>query len=151
MILDLVENCERYYGVHKKFREAFEFIKKAIQDDLPVGKYEIDGENVYASVQEYDTKAPSDGKFEGHREYIDIQYIIRGVERMDVVDLSKVQTMTGYDCEKDLEFFLDTDNYTSAVVSQGEYCIFFPNDIHKPCLNLNNQTSVKKMVVKVKV
>ena len=87
MIFDHVKNCEQYYSLHKNFEKAFDFIKRAVAENLPVGKYEIDGKDLYASVQEYQAKAPEDGKFEGHRNYIDIQYIVSGIETIEVVDI----------------------------------------------------------------
>ena len=70
MIFDHIENAENYYGVHKNFKKAFEFIKKALKEDLPEGKYEISGEELFASVQEYNTKKEEECKGETHKKYI---------------------------------------------------------------------------------
>lgn len=43
MVFDNLSNCELYYGMHPRFQEAFDFIKKAIAENLEPGKYEIDG------------------------------------------------------------------------------------------------------------
>ena len=59
MILDNINNCSMYSCMHKYFETAFDFIKKAVAENYAVGKYEIDGENLYASVQEYNTKLPA--------------------------------------------------------------------------------------------
>ena len=56
MIYDNMKNCENYYGVHKYFKEAFDFITKAVWENLPEGKYEIEGKDLYASIQEYNAK-----------------------------------------------------------------------------------------------
>ena len=71
MVFDSIKNCELYYGVHKNFEKAFDFIKKATAENLPVGKYELDGKDLYASVQEYTSKTEQESKFEGHRNYIE--------------------------------------------------------------------------------
>ena len=52
MIFDNIRNCKMYYGVNERFEKAFDFIKKAVEENLEVGKYEIDGKEVYALVQE---------------------------------------------------------------------------------------------------
>lgn len=71
MILDSLENCDLYSSCHRDFSLAFEILKGAIQDNLPPAKYELgDAEkNVFftASVQEYETKAREEGKFEAHQ------------------------------------------------------------------------------------
>ena len=151
MIIDNLKNCELYFGVNKNFEKAFEFIKKACNENLPVGKYEIDGKDVYAMVQEYDTKPEENGKFEGHRKYIDIQFIVSGEEKMELMDISKAVAKTEYNEERDFLFFENTDKANKTVFTGGEYGIFFPWDIHKPGLSAKAESNaVRKIVVKVK-
>lgn len=150
MIFDTMKNCSLYYSINKNFEKAFDFIKES--EDLPAGRYEIDGERVFAMVQEYTTKLSENCMFEGHRRYIDIQYIISGTEAMDVTYPSEVETKIPYDTEKDLEFFSDCPSPVRGVVNSGEYAIFFPHDIHKPAMAYEGkQENVKKIVVKVLV
>lgn len=150
MIFDTLQNCEKYYGVHNAFAQAFAFIKKAVEENYAVGKYEIDGRKIHVSVQEYNSKAEADAKYEGHRKYIDIQYIAFGAEIMQVVDVQKATLKTDYNEEKDVEFYHDTDKAGKILVEAGEYGIFFPNDIHKPGLSVNgNSAPVKKILVKI--
>ncbi|MGI6279771.1 MAG: YhcH/YjgK/YiaL family protein [Acutalibacteraceae bacterium] len=152
MIFDTIAHSDKYFGVNEKFLKAFDFIKKATAENLPAGKYEIDGKEIYASVQEYTSKLPQDGKFDGHRDYIDIQYIISGTEIIEVVDISKAKSKTEYNPDKDVEFYEDSDKAVKAVLESGEYGIFFAHDIHKPGLAIGGvQSPVKKIVVKVKI
>lgn len=152
MIFDTLKNCALYYSTNDKFEKAFDFIKKAVKDNLEVGKYEIDGKNLYAFIQEYNSKIEPDGKYEGHQNYIDIQYIISGIERIEVIDIEKAQPKTDYDPVKDVQFYFDPENKINAVLESEDYGIFFPNDIHKPGMSLNGVSSpVKKVVVKIKI
>ncbi len=151
MIFDNMKNCKLYYGVHKNFNKAFDFIKKATAENLSAGKYEIDGNDVYASVQDYTTKGTKDGIFEGHEKYIDIQYIISGTEEIDVMDISKATVRTAYDGEIDAAFYESNDDAVKSVLTAGEYGIFMPYDIHRPGMVYKSPSDVKKIVVKVKV
>ena len=152
MVFDTLKNCAQYYSLHEKFEAAFAFIKEACAKDLAVGKYEIEGKELYASVQEYTPKAPEQGKFEAHKNYIDIQYIISGVEVMGDMDIAKAASKSDYNPEKDVEFYHDNDKAGYCVVEDGEFCIFFPHDVHKPGLMYQDVAApVKKIVVKVKV
>ena len=118
MIIDTLKNCEIYYGVHPRFEKAFDFIKKACAEKLPVGKYEIDGKNLYAMVQEYDSNSPENTKFEAHRNYIDIQYIISGTENMQAFDISDATLNTEYNSENDVIFFENTDQVTTGFLKK---------------------------------
>jgi YhcH/YjgK/YiaL family protein len=152
MIADNIKNCGRYANLGTKFEKSFAFIKKACEEALPIGRYDIedDGE-LYASVQEYTTKAPEDAMFEGHRKYIDVQYVISGIERHEVVDISKVSEKAPYDESCDVQFFENSNKAASLILEAGEYAIFYPEDIHKPGMRFEQPVSVKKIVVKVKI
>lgn len=152
MVFDNLKNCELYYGMHPRFKEAFDFIKKALSENLAVGKYEIDGKELWASVQEYTSKLENEAKVEAHKNYIDIQFIVSGTEVIEGFDLQKATPKSEYNDVKDVMFYEDNSNSTKGILSENEYGIFFPNDVHKPGMCLNgNQTTVKKIVVKVKV
>jgi len=150
MILDTMKNHELYHNLHTQFEAAFAFIEKAVAEELPVGKYELDGTALYAFIQEYASKLPQDGKLEGHRNYIDIQYIVSGKERIDLVDIAKAQEKTAYDPVKDVQFYQDTGIAGTYRLEAGDYGIFFPQDLHKPGLQAQGISEpVKKIVVKI--
>lgn len=149
MIFDKWENRELYYNCHEGFKIGFDFIKKVIDENIEPGKYELDGKNVYASVQEYTTKDDSE-KFEGHKNYIDIQFIISGQEYMECSDIAECEAITSYNSEKDVEFFVSNGFKTKIECKDNSFAIFFPNDIHKPGVKLDANSTVKKVVVKVK-
>lgn len=152
MILDNMQNSALYETVHPKFAEAFAFCKKAVAENLPAGKYELDGKELYAMVQEYNTKLYADAKFEGHRNYIDIQFMVSGAEIMKWADIAKMTENVPYNPEKDCQFYAPNEEAAAAAVGAGEYAIFFPHDIHMPCVSLNETpAAAKKIVVKVKV
>ena len=67
MIFDTLKNSACYEGVHARFKAAFAFLEKATREDLPVGRYELDGSDLFAMVQEYETNPPDHVRFEGHR------------------------------------------------------------------------------------
>ena len=152
MIIDTLKNCEIYYGVHPLFEKAFDFIKKACAEKLPVGKYEIDGKNLYAMVQEYDSKSPEDAKFEAHRNYIDIQYIISGTENMQAFDISDATANIEYNSENDVIFFENSDKVTTGLFTDEGFAIFFAHDVHRPGMATQKGSEpIRKIVVKVKI
>lgn len=150
MIYDIFENRQQYYPCHKAFPMAFEFIAEAVKRDLAPGKYEIDGSNVFAIVQEYTTK-PKGEEFEAHRQYIDIQYIVSGQESMECAELKNCQVVTPYDAQKDCAMHICTGVSAQMEFDAGTFAVFFPRDAHKPGFMLNMPGTVKKIIVKVHV
>ena len=152
MIFDNIKNCEMYYGMNPKFEKAFMFIKTAIEEKTEVGKYEIDGKDIYAIVQTYDSKLKENCAFEGHENYIDIQCVTDGFEVMGVIEASKAIINGEYNSEKDVAFYEENERASYCIVNKGDFCIFYPHDIHRPGMALNDLPSgVKKIVVKVHI
>lgn len=150
MIFDTLENSSKYYGMHKNFEKAFNFIKKVEDENLPAGKYEIDGTNVYAIVQEYDSKNPADFQFEGHKKYIDIQYICSGTEVIEALNIKNATAVTDYIPEREVQFYEGDDSSIKRIMESGDYGIFYPDDIHKPGLMHGEKPEpVRKVLVKV--
>ncbi len=140
---------EIYKNLHPRFAAAFEALKKLVAEDAEVGKYEIDGTDLFILVQEYETKLLSEKKFEIHREYIDIQCMMQGEEAMGVESLDKLTAMGEY--TPDAQFFYLNDAYDKINVGAGEFVIFFPGEPHAPSAAVGDVPSkVKKAVVKIR-
>lgn len=152
MIIDALQHCSHYIAVHKRFEAAFAFLKKAVDEELPVGRYELEGTDLFAMVQEYETAVDPQARYEGHRRYIDIQFLISGTEAIELVEISNAKESCAYDEAKDVCFFESDVLPTRAVLHAGEYGIFLPHDLHKPGLASNGVAQhVKKVVVKIKI
>ena len=151
MILDNLSHAELYYGVHKHAKAAFEFIKKAMAEDLPVGKYEIEGRELYAMVQAYDSKPAEGTLFEGHKNYIDLQFVWQGEEVIEVIDITRTEPRTEYNPDKDKTMLAAVAPATPCYLTDGDFAIVFPHDIHNPGLAPCGKVApVKKIVVKIK-
>ena len=148
MIIDKIENSELYESLHPRFAKAFAFIQKTDFSKLEDGKYEIENNDIFVIVQEYNTKDKKEAKLEAHRKYIDIQYIHSGVELIGVAAFKDQISITD-DTEKDLAFY---DGEASFIkLEAGMFAIFFPDDMHMPGIKLTQSAKVKKVVVKVRV
>lgn len=141
-----------YFRNKERWDKAFDFLKSNDLRSLELKRYDIDGDNLYAPVSEYLSKKEGEAKFEAHRKYIDIQYVISGEEKIGVAPMSqKNDVVTPYDETKDIEFMTVKDS-TYHKATQQNFFIFFPDDIHKPGMRTGeDSTLVKKIVVKVKV
>ena len=147
MIKDKLENAQTYYGISENLKKGFEWIKNNDLKTLPDGKYEIEDENIFANVQSYDTKDTA--PYEGHRKYIDIQYMIRGREKVGITDYTNCSTIEEYNEDKYIEFLKNNTSDFYEILEEGNFLVFFPQDAHQPALNPDNKLNVKKVIVKV--
>ena len=146
MIIDQLANARCYFGLGARYAEAFGYLLRTDFGSLAPGRYEIDGADVFALVQAYDTKPRAQGFWEAHRRYSDIQYVVSGVEQMGFASLAHLQA-GDYDAAKD---FVPAQGAVEVVtVRAGSFALFMPQDAHIPGLSLDAPQAVKKVVVKV--
>ncbi len=148
MILARLEDAELYASIHSRFAEALAFLRENNLEKLTAGRCEIAGEDLFAMVVKGTGAGHSEAKLEAHREYIDIQYVLRGTDEMGWKSLGQCQIRQGdYDPEEDAELFSDRPS-SWIKVAPGELAIFFPEDAHAPGAG---EEEFHKIVVKVKV
>lgn len=149
MIFDAIENADTYYGLGEKFKTAFEFLKTTDFNSIKEERVELDGDNIFALIQKYETKGQKNSKWEAHNKYIDIQYMVSGAENMGFVLADYLDVIEEYDEEKDVEFYEGLGDFVQA--NEGEFVVFFPDDAHMPGLKIKDKEMVHKVVVKIRV
>ena len=148
MVIDCIENAERYYGLGKRFRAALEWLAVANPDELISGeRVEIDGDFVYATMFQVDTLPPDDCKLEAHRDYADIQYIAKGTEALGYV-LDGPALPRG-DYQPDIQLFQAP--WDAITIRPGTFYIVWPQDLHAPRVAIGTPAPVTRLVVKVKL
>jgi biofilm protein TabA len=147
--IDKVEFAKQYHLNQPYWDKAFAFLKNTDLKTLSVGRHNIDGDNVYATVQESPTKDLDKTAFESHRKYIDLQLVITGEENMGKAPLGSVTVSKNYDERTDLANYTgDGKIYT---VPAGTFMLFFPKDAHRPNITPGGNKADKKIVIKIKV
>jgi YhcH/YjgK/YiaL family protein len=150
MIHDSLQHCALYAGLNPMFKKAFDYLKKTDLNTLAFGKHIIEGEDLFVIFQEYESKDPSACKMENHRKYIDIQYMFSGEELIGISTFNGQVPTEEYDETKEVAFY--KNEYTSQLkLEQGQFAIFFPHDLHMPCIKAEKAQTVKKAVFKVRV
>ena len=149
MIIDKLENAEKYYNIHPLFKEAFAYIVSTDLANADHGSMQIT-----AGLKAIDSDAPgktkelSLEKFECHNQNIDIQVCIRGNETIGWKPRQDCTSPKGeYSTEKDVLFYNDTPDMFFNL-KDGQFAIFFPEDVHAPMIGTG---MIKKLVMKVKI
>lgn len=149
MIFDHIDNIELYKGLSPDIYEGLKYLQQ-VSPDIAVGTYQINP-RVKAIVSEYDTKKVNKHCFEAHKKNIDIQYLLKGEERIACLPIEKLKETTPYSEEKDAAFFTASIQPIEMTLGDGCFAIFFPQDGHMPQLSVDGPMMVKKVVVKVEI
>ncbi len=149
MITDKLANAKYYYNLSEKIKKGFLFLEENELDKMSDGRYDIYKDEIFANIQSLQTKPEDEKKWEVHRKYIDIQYLIKGSERYGYGFLDDFkQVEIPYDDKKDVEF-KNGERFSFINLTQGEFIIFFPSDIHAPMLKVDSSQTIKKVIVKI--
>jgi len=152
MITSTLAQLHWYKIISPYFEKAINYALATDFSPMEPGKYEIDGDNAFAIVNEFTTRPPSECDPESHQVYADIQIVIAGTERFGYVPLIGQEPSTPYNPENDVTFyFLPEEEISYLTLQAGQFIIFFPSDIHQPETFHHQPELVKKVVLKVKV
>jgi len=148
MIIDQLQNASMYYGLGPRVEKGLRYLQETDFEAAEPGRHEIEGDDVFALVQEYDSKLREEGFWEAHRQYVDVQYVAAGAEHMGYAPVERLQA-GAYDAEKD---FLKLDGDGEFLkVRAGTFVIMAPQDAHMPGMAIAAPQPVKKVVVKARV
>ncbi len=141
--------AEQYHKNKAAWDKAFAFLRDSNLLTLKPGKYIIDGDNAYATITEAPSKTFEQSAWESHRKYIDLQYVIKGEEKIGVAPVTTATVTKPYDETK------DAANYNTEgqfyIATPGTFFLFFPGDAHRPNVKVDGYYIVKKLVIKIKV
>ena len=147
--IDVAEFKQHLAKFPARWNAAFDFLVKNDLKSLPTGRTDLNGD-VYVTVSEYTTKNIEDADYESHKKYIDLQYIVSGEELIGLTQNQEgLKVISPYVEEKDIEFY-EYNGGDLLSATPDRYFIFFPKDVHRPCIKTKENCKVKKVVVKIR-
>ena len=148
MIIDELTNACAYFALGARLERALRFLQVMDGQQVPLGRHEIAGDQVFALVQEYTSKPLAAGIWEAHRKYLDVQYVVAGVERLGYAPVTALEAGP-YDAEKD--YLPLAGNGQFVRLAAGQFAVLMPHDAHMPGMEADGPQPVRKVVVKVRV
>lgn len=149
MITDQLSYSHFYHSFGSAFKIAFDFLRCSDLLSVEPGNYEIGASGIYAIVQEYKTRNKTGCSLECHQKNIDIQFMVKGSERVGYAHQSVCKAYSYNEHEDHQKLEGDADFFT---LNPGCFAIFFPHDAHMSGIQIRNKAQlVKKIVIKVPV
>lgn len=152
MIFDNIQNISLYsaHGIKDRYKKAAEFMTTKDLAALAPGRYEIEGNNVYANVSEYTTVPWEEAAYEAHEKYTDIQCVVAGAEILTFAQTKDLKPGDTYDPAKDVIHYAGAAPGARFEAHAGEYLIFKPGEVHKSKGLVGAAAPVKKVLVKIR-
>jgi YhcH/YjgK/YiaL family protein len=146
VVSDLLTNAHLYTALGTRIARGLQFLAETDLVGLAQGRHELDGQQLYALVSDYTPKPPGEGRWEAHRRYLDLQYVVSGIERMGVAPIDRV-TAGDYDADRDMLRLSGSGDFLTFAA--GQFMILWPGDAHMPGIDAGVAGSVRKVVVKI--
>lgn len=150
MIYDISEHLELYKGISANIACAIEYLSKTDFSKLEAGKYPVDGDRVFALVQDPTTYSKEQAKWESHNTYIDIQFMLDGEEIIGSQKTEFLKISEPFREGNDIAFYEDNGEGFFPILKPGSFVVCFPTDAHMPLICPNQPRKIKKVVMKVK-
>jgi len=153
ILVTLDDAADAYASTHLRLAAGLAFLRQTDLNALPLGKNPVPGfamEDLFVGVDQYDTRKPEAQVWESHRVYGDIQVVANGCEKVGWVALAhapKVKT----EYQPDVMFYEVPAKADYFELAPGRAAVFFPHDIHAPCLMIDSPKPVRKIVVKFRI
>ncbi|MCO6539645.1 MAG: YhcH/YjgK/YiaL family protein [Gilliamella sp.] len=151
MILGNINHLGLVPYLPEKIKQSIEYIKDNVNNNTPVGRYDIDGDNMFFMVSDSASRYIHDADPEYHEKYIDVQIVLVGQEGMAVSTLPPyTKVLDNKLVENDIAFIETPKEETLLILHPNDFIVFLPNEVHKPlCAIDNNIETVRKVVVKI--
>ena len=148
MIFDHLDNADRYVALHPGFAQGFAFLHQTGLDTLATGRYEIDGDRVYALVFEDDGNGRNNAVLEAHQRYLDVQFTVSGLECIGWKSTPACASLHApYDAQNDAVLFSDASTIWIEVPAE-HFVVLWSHDAHAP---MNGNGRIRKVVFKIAV
>lgn len=151
MLVASCSNASQHNYLSDRFRMAYEFLARHDLATLPLGRTDIDGDDVFANVQEYETVPVESKDMEAHRRYYDVQYVVSGEEMLQYAPLEGLSEAQPFNEADDFGLYCTPEMPSAVVLRAGDLAVLAPEDAHKPGCSLTCSVPVRKIVVKVRV
>ena len=130
-------------------RQAIEHVKAHVSESTPLGKHDIDGNNLFYLVSEDSTEAQAERRAEYHARYLDIQIVLRGQEGMTFSTLPAGEPQIDWLADKDIAFLAEGAQEKTVILNEGDFVVFYQGEVHKTLCAVGAPAKVRKAVVKV--
>ena len=137
-------------GLHPVLQQALTLAIAANPQEKTPGRYTLQGENIFMNVMQFTTQSPEHKKAELHQQYIDIQMLLSGEERILFGMTDAARHCEEMHIEDDYQLCSQIADEQAMVLKPGKFVIFMPGEPHKPGCVVQAPMDIKKVVIKVR-
>lgn len=148
MIISSLKHSKRIEPLHPLFKELFDYVKNNDLLNMPTGRIELKGSDLFINNVEAKGIKLEDQPLEQHKDYIDVHILLQGEEAIGWKSEEKCrQLMEPYDSEKDCALYSDRGT-AYITLNPGDFMIVYPEDPHAPLIG---NGKIRKLIAKIRI
>ncbi|MTH47874.1 YhcH/YjgK/YiaL family protein [Intestinirhabdus alba] len=147
MIVGNIHNLQSW--LPEELRQAIEHVKANVSETTEKGRHDIDGDRLFYLVSEDMTEPFEQRRAEYHARYLDIQIVLKGQEGMTFSTRPAGAPETDWLADKDIAFLPAGADEKTLILNEGDFVVFYPQEVHKPLCATGAPAQVRKVVVKL--
>lgn len=149
MIFDNIRNREYYKD--NGLSKVLEVMSNISVENFPEERIEIVDNDIFINAVMLESKPEENCIFEAHKKFIDIHYIVSGVEVIKVSDVSNLSDIGDYNEQNDILFYKTGESSSTVVLRAGDFLVCYTHDAHKVAIQHDGVSNIKKLVGKMRV
>lgn len=149
MIFDTIQN-KKNYKQDKLLYQALCYLADLHPGEMPAPNTVLIPDTLFCNPVTLTSKPEEGLVYEAHKKYIDLHYIVEGVEGIATADITTLEMVTPYSREKDIGFLTGPED-GRYYVKPGQFMVCYPNDAHKVAIMKKTPAPIQKIVFKIKV
>ena len=149
MIFGNIKDVEEYGFLEENVLKCLEYAKNNELVDFEKGSHEIEGDNLFVNIVEYETTTPENRFWEAHREYLDVHFMLDGEEQ---INLNFIENMEQKEFVPKDDFLpLEGAANSHVILKKGDFLVCYPHDGHMTAIQVEEPKKVKKAIFKVRI
>lgn len=141
--------CPERTGLPSPLLAALTLALKADPQRCEPGCHVLQGDDIFMNVMQFMTQPAHAKRAELHAEYIDVQILLAGEERIEFGLADSARQCDEWHHEDDYQLCDEIAGQQSITLQAGMFAVFFPGEPHKPGIQGETPAEIKKAVVKV--
>ena len=149
MVFGNIRDLKDYGYLEAEVLKCFEYAKNHDLLSYEKGSHEIEGDNLFVNIVEYETTTPENRFWEAHKKYLDLHFMLKGPEQIDVNFIDNMEQKEFVD--KDDFLPLEGEANSHVVLTEGDFLLCYPKDAHRTAVQVTTPAVIKKAIFKIKI
>ena len=136
--------------ISAELKQLLKDAKEFLSEDREAGRYDLEGDKVFAMVVDAQTQPIEERRPEFHADYADIQVLLEGTEVLGYGHMPAGAITEDKMADKDVAFTAEIAAEKTVLMAPRDFAVFFPGELHRPLVAPDGKgASVRKAIFKV--